>query len=108
MKKLLLFVFLILFLCGNANAESRDRDVELNQLFYQLKKSKNASIAIEIERRIWSIWSTHPTEEKLTSSLAIGSNLMSNGELEIAHEIFSKIIRGNLFISLANLVFFHF
>ena len=60
MKKLFLCVFLIVFLCGNVNAESRDRNAELNQLFNQLKKSENASAAYEIEIKIWNIWSTHP------------------------------------------------
>ena len=92
MKKLFLCVFLIVCLCGNVNAESRDRNAELNQLFNQLKKSENASTAYEIEIKIWNIWSTHPIQKKLTDLLAAGSNLMSKGELELAYNIFSKII----------------
>ena len=92
MKKLSLYVFLILLFCGNTIADSKDRDVKLNQLFEQLKKSNNVSIALEIEMKIWDIWSTHPTQKELTESLANGSNLMSRGELEKAYEIFSVII----------------
>ena len=92
MKKLSLYVFLILMLCGNILADSKDKDVELNQLFEQLKKSDDISIALEIEMKIWSIWSKHPTQEKLTQSLAKGSELMVEGELESAHKIFSTII----------------
>ena len=92
MKKLSLCVFLVLLICGNTVADSKDRDIKLKQLFEQLKKSNNASIAFEIEMKIWNIWSTHPTKEKLTQSLAKASDLMSKGELETAYKIFSTII----------------
>ena len=85
-------MFLILILCGNILADSKDKDVELNQLFEQLKKSDDISIALEIEMKIWSIWSKHPTQEKLTQSLAKGSELMAEGELESAYKLFSTII----------------
>ena len=92
MKKLSLYVFLVLLFCGNTIADSKDRDVKLNQLFKQLKKSNNVSVALEIEMKIWNIWSTHPTQEKLTQSLAKGSDFMSKGELEPAYKIFSTIV----------------
>ena len=91
MKKLSLYVFLVLLFCGNTIADSKNRDVKLNQLFEQLKKSNKVSIALEIEMKIWNIWSTHPTQEKLTQSLAKGSDLMSKGDLETAYKIFSTI-----------------
>ena len=92
MKKLSLYAFLVLMFCGNVLAESKDRDIRLNQLFVQLKKSNNASSAFEIEMKIWNIWSTHPTHDSLTQSLAKGSGLISKGELEAAYKIFSTII----------------
>jgi len=95
MKKLSLYVFLVLLFYGNAIADSKDRDVRLDQLFEQLKKSNNASIALEIEMKIWNIWSTHPTQGKLTQSLAKGLDLMSKGELETAYKIFSTIINSS-------------
>ena len=95
MKKLFLCAFLVLMLCGNVLAESKDRDLRLNQLFEQLKKSNNASLAFEIEMKIWNIWSTHPTHDSLTQSLAKGSGLMSKGELEAAYKIFSTIIESS-------------
>jgi len=54
MKKLSLYVFLILLFCENTIADSKNRDVKLNQLFEQLKKSDNVSIALEIEMKIWN------------------------------------------------------
>ena len=92
MKKLSLYVFLGLMFYGNVLAESKDRDIRLNQLFEHLKKSNNASLAFEIEMKIWNIWSTHPTHDSLTQSLAKGSGLISKGELEAAYKIFSTII----------------
>ena len=85
-------MLLALLFCGNSAAESENRNLKLNQLFEQLKKSNNISMALEIEIKIWNIWSTHPTQEKLTQSLAKGSDLMSKGELETAYKIFSTII----------------
>ena len=92
MKKLSVCFFLVLLFCGNVIANSEDKNIKLNQLFKELKKSNNSFIAFEIEMKIWDIWSTHPTQKELTESLANGSNLMSRGELEKAYEIFSVII----------------
>ena len=83
---------MVLLICENAIAESKDRNINLNQLFEQLKKSNTISIAQEIEVKIWNIWSTHPSQEKLTTSLAVGSELMSRGKLDSAYKIFSTII----------------
>ena len=95
MKNFLGILFLILMLCENATAESKDRNIKLNQLFEQLKKSDNASIALEIEMKIWNIWSTHPTQDKFTRSLEKGSGLMSIGELELSVKVFSTIINAD-------------
>jgi len=92
MKKILLYTFVIFIFFGNAVAYSKDRDVKLNLLFEELKKSNNDSATLEIEMKIWNIWSTHPTQEKLTQLLSKGSSLMSTGELETAYKIFSTII----------------
>ena len=92
MKKLSLYVFLVLMFCVNAIAVSKDRDAKLNQLFELLQKKNNASTAFYIEMEIWSIWSVHPTQDQLTQSLAKGSALMSSGELKKAYKIFSTII----------------
>jgi len=92
MKKLPLYVFLVLMFCENAIAVAKDRDAKLNQLFELLQKNDNASTAFYIEMEIWSIWSVHPTQDQLTQLLAKGSVLMSSGELKMAYKIFSTII----------------
>ena len=93
MKKLLGIIVLGLLFLSNVNAE--ERKSELDNLFKQLKNSE-AQRAIDIENRIWQIWSIHPSNDRrgnrLTELLAQGSFLMSEKELNRAYEIFSQII----------------
>ena len=93
MKKLLGIIVLGLLFFSNINAE--ERKSELDNLFKQLKNSE-AQIAIDIENRIWKIWSIHPSNDRrgnrLTELLAQGSFLISEKELNRAYEIFSQII----------------
>ena len=90
MKKLLGILVLGLLFFSNANSE--ERELELNKLFNQLKNNSNASMAFEVEMKIWNIWSTHPSQENLTQLLANGSNLMTRHKLNKAYETFSKVI----------------
>ena len=93
MKKLLSVLVISLLFFSNVNAE--ERKSELNNLFKQLKNSE-ATKAIEIENKIWKIWSIHPSNDRrgyrLTELLAQGSFLMAQKELNRAYEIFSQII----------------
>ena len=61
MKKLITLLVLSLLLFNNVNAAEREN--ELNNLFKQLKNSETKK-AIEIENKIWKIWSTHPSKER--------------------------------------------
>ena len=90
MKKLLGILVLGLLFFSNANSE--ERELELNKLFNQLKNNSDASIAFEVEMKIWNIWSTHPSQENLTQLLEDGSNLMTQRKLNKAYETFSKVI----------------
>lgn len=94
MKKLLSILILSLLFFSNVNSE--ERDLELNKLFNQLKNNSNVSMAFEIEKKIWKIWSIHPSNDRqgyrLTELLAQGSFLMSEQELNRAYGIFSQII----------------
>ena len=93
MKKLLAILVLGLLFFSNVDAE--ERESELNNLFKQLKNSET-SRAIEIENKIWKIWSIHPSNDRrgyrLTELLAQGSFLMAKEELNKAYKIFSIII----------------
>ena len=78
MKKLLGILALSLLFFSNGNAE--ERESQLNNLFKQLKNSESIK-AIEIENKIWKIWSIHPSNDRrgyrLTELLAQGSFLMT-------------------------------
>ena len=94
MKKLLGVLALSLLFFSNVNSE--ERDLELNKLFNQLKNNSNTSMAFEIEKKIWKIWSIHPSKDRrgyrLTELLAHGSLLIAEQKLNKAYEIFSQII----------------
>ena len=83
---------MILLFCVNTIADTNDSNIKLDKLFEQLKKSYNVNVALEIEMKIWDIWSTHPTKIKLTQALEIGSDLMSKGKLDESYKIFSTIV----------------
>jgi len=94
MKKLLSILVMSLLFFSNTNSE--ERDLELNELFNQLKNNNDVASAFEIEKKIWKIWSIHPSNDRrgyrLTELLAQGSFLMDEQELNTAYEIFSQII----------------
>ena len=88
MKKILSIIILI-FLTTNLSAN--DRGVELDKLFLELKKNI-PSLSPGIEQQIWTLWSTHPTDQKLTSLLDEGSRLVQDQKLNRAIEIFTEAI----------------
>ena len=89
MKK---YILIIISLFLNFNILSADDRVDqLDKLFNELKIN-NSIIANEVEQKIWKIWSTHPNDEKLTSLLAEGSNLVNNEKYNQAIDVFSKAI----------------
>ena len=93
MKKLVQFIILSLLVFSNVGAEKKNN--ELNKLFKLLKNSENTK-AIEIENKIWKIWTTHPSEDRrgyrLTELLAQGSLLINQRKLNKAYGLFSRII----------------
>ncbi|MDC0859873.1 tetratricopeptide repeat protein [Candidatus Pelagibacter sp.] len=86
-KYLLIFIVLINFNL----AKSEDRDNQLNRLFNELKIN-NLALVYGTEQKIWEIWTTHPTDEKLTQELLKGSNLMQGETISESIKIFSKLI----------------
>ena len=86
--KYLLFL-LILFSFNQLKAE--DRKNQLNKLFNELK-IKNADLVYGTEQKIWEIWSTHPSDQFLTTRLAEGSKLVRNKQLVNAVNIFTEVI----------------
>ena len=87
MSKILSII--ILFLSTTA-LSANERDTQLDKLFSELKK--NISSSPEIAQQIWTLWSTHPTDEKLTSILDEGSRLVQDQKLIRAIDIFTDVI----------------
>ena len=94
MKKILEILVLSLLFFNNVNAE--ERKIELNELFNQLKNTKNLSSAQTLESKIKEIWSLHPSDDRrgfrLTELLNQGTRLMNGGALSKAYVLFTKII----------------
>ena len=89
MKKL--FCIFLFFLFSQFNANSNERDKRLNQLFNELKVNQS-NLASIIEQEIWTLWSTHPTNEKLTARLEEGSKLVRSQKLNKAKNLGIKIM----------------
>ena len=89
MKKL--FLIILFYLFSHVSSLANERDTRLNQLFNELKVNKS-KVAFIIEQEIWALWSTHPTDEKLTARLEEGSQFVRNQQLNKAKEIFTEVI----------------
>jgi tetratricopeptide (TPR) repeat protein len=90
MKKFFL-IFLLYFL-SQLSSFSDDRDIKLNQLFIELKVNQSNDAFI-VEQEIWKLWSTHPTDIKLTARLEEGAQFVRTQQLSKAIEIFTEVIK---------------
>jgi tetratricopeptide (TPR) repeat protein len=89
--KILNFIFIILITLNFSSLKASDRDNQLNKLFNELKIN-NIALVYGTEQKIWEIWSTHPTDDKLTLKLSKGAKLMQGSTLSQSIEIFSDLI----------------
>jgi tetratricopeptide (TPR) repeat protein len=87
-KIFILFLFISSFF---VSAQSTQENV-LNKLFDQLIKTNNSNSAEQLEKKIWSIWSEHPNDNKLTEKLEFGTELMQYGDYNFALRVFDNII----------------
>ena len=90
MKKI--FYFFIFFAYTNFSYADDNQHKKIDNLFEQLKKASSYEDSKEIESKIWELWTTHPSENNLTTLLADGSFYMSQNKLETAYETFTKTI----------------
>ena len=88
MKKILVIIFLIL---STSVLSANERDTKLDKLFLELKKNI-PSLSPGIAEQIWKLWSTHPTDQKLTSLLDEGSMLVQDQQLNKAIVVFTEAI----------------
>jgi len=82
---------IILLFFSTSILTANERDAQLDKLFNELKR--NTSSSSSIVQKIWTLWSTHPTDEKLTSILDEGSRLVQDQKLAKAIEIFTDAIK---------------
>ena len=88
MMKILTIVILFF---STTTLSANDRDVELDNLFLELKKNI-PSLSSRVAQKIWTLWSTHPTDQKLTSLLDEGSRLVQDQKLNRAIDVFTEAI----------------
>ena len=88
MRKILSIIILFLL---TSSLSANDRNVELDKLFLELKKNI-PSLSSGIAQQIWMLWSTHPTDQKLTSLLDEGSRLVQDQQLNRAIDVFTEAI----------------
>ena len=86
-------IFLIIICISSffPSAQSSQKNI-LNNLFNQLEKVDNSKSAALLEKKIWSIWNEHPTNNKLTERLEFGIELMQYGDYNYALKIFDNIL----------------
>ena len=83
---------LFLFLSSFFHSAQSSQKITLDKLFDQLIKTSNTNNAELIEKKIWSIWSKHPVDVKLTEKLEFGTELMQYGDYNYALKVFDNII----------------
>ena len=88
MKKILAIIILLF---STTVLSANERETQLDKLFNELKKNISSS-SPRIAEQIWTLWSTHPTDEKLTSILDEGSRLVQDQKLVKAIDIFTDAI----------------
>ena len=89
MNKILTIIIIFL---STSVLSANERDAKLDKLFMELKNNITSS-SPTIAQQIWSLWSTHPTDEKLTSILDEGSRLVQDRQLARAINVFTEVIK---------------
>jgi len=89
--KIYKFFILFLFLSSFSPAQSSQKNI-LNNLFNQLRDANNSKSAGLLEEKIWSVWNEHPTNNKLTDRLELGTELMQYGSYDYALKVFNNIL----------------
>ena len=86
------FLIFLLYFLSQLSSLSDERDNKLNQLFIELKANQSNDAFI-VEQEIWKLWSTHPTDMKLTARLEEGAQFVRTQQLSKAIEIFTEVIK---------------
>ena len=87
-KIFILFFFISSFFLSAQSSQ----EIVLDKLFDQLVKTNDSNNAEQLEKQIWSVWSEHPNNNKLTDRLEFGTELMQYGDYNYALRVFDNII----------------
>ena len=90
--KIYKILVLILFISSFFLSAQSSQKIILNKLFDQLIETKDLKSAEQLEKRIWSVWSKHPNNNKLTDKMKFGTELMQYGSYSYALKVFDNII----------------
>ena len=90
MKIYKIFILFIIFLSSFFLSAQSSQKIILDKLFDQLIKT-NENNAEQLEKKIWSVWSKHPNDNKLTDKLEFGTELMQYGDYNYALRVFDNI-----------------
>ena len=90
--KIYKILVLILFISSFFLSAQSSQKIILNKLFDQLIETKDLKSAEQLEKRIWSVWSKHPNNNKLTDKMKFGTELMQYGDYNYALKVFDNII----------------
>ena len=88
-----LFYIIVFFTYSFFSYEDKKKKKKIDELFNQLKNTTNYQKSKEIESKIWSLWTTHPSKNNLTALMADGSFYMTQNKLETAYETFTQTIK---------------
>ena len=86
------FFILFLFISSFFLSAQSSQKIILNKLFDQLISANNSNNAEQLEKKIWTVWSEHPSNNKLTEKLEFGTELMQFGDYNFALKVFDNII----------------
>lgn len=74
-------------------ADKTPNDVVLDNLFTSLQELEDKGDISRIVAEIWTRWSTHPSEQSITTRLNRGVAMMNQGDYVHAEGLFSDIIK---------------
>ena len=87
-KILILFLFISSFFLSAQSSQK----IILDNLFDQLIEANDLKNAEQLEKKIWSVWSKHPSDNRLTDKMEFGTELMQYGNYNYALKVFNNII----------------
>ena len=91
MKIYRIFLLFLLISSFFLSAHSSQK-ILLEKLFNKLEKVDNFKTAELLEKKIWSIWHKHHSDNRLTEKLEFGAELMEYGSYDYALKVFNNII----------------